>query len=186
MGFPVLNVQDKYQALEVSEIQNIQLLNTLPYSIALFNVDYDINISTIIRSACTFGATRVLIFGKRRFDLRGCVGSQNYIQIVKCGGLKDDESIDFDHFYDVMEDMNLTPVYIETGDWNSIDTFDVTNYEVSNACLVFGNERQGIPQELMNKDNTFCIPQVGVMRSLNVGVAASIAMYEVSKKWTKS
>lgn len=186
MGFPVLNVQDKYQSLEVSEIQNIQKQNQLPYSIALFNVDYDINISTIIRSACTFGATRVLIFGKRRFDLRGCVGSQNYIEIVKCGGLNDDGSIDFDHFCDIMDDMLLTPVYIETGDWNSVDTFDPAEYKDYNPCLVFGNEKQGIPPKLLSKHNTFCIPQVGVMRSLNVGIAASIAMYEVSKKWKKN
>lgn len=182
----MLNVQDVYQSLEVSEIQEIQRQKLLPYSIALFNVDYDINISTIIRSACTFGAERVLIFGKRRFDLRGCVGSQNYIDIIKCDGLNADGSIDFDHFYDIMDDMLLTPVYIETGEWNSIDTFNPSDYQHGNACLVFGNEKQGIPPSLLNRNNTLCIPQVGVMRSLNVGIAASIAMYEVSKKWMKN
>lgn len=185
MSDRILNVIDEYQSLDVPEIQQIQKQNVLPYSVALFNVDYDINIGTIIRSACTFGATQVLIFGKRRFDLRGCVGSQNYIEIVKCGGLTDSGEIDFEHFYSVMVDMLLSPVFIETGEWNTIDSFDPKHYRYTNPCFVFGNEKQGIPSSLLNKYNTFCIPQVGVMRSLNVGIAASITMYEMSKKWKK-
>ena len=178
-----LNVIEKYQNLLVEEIQHIQREQSFPYSIALFNVDYNINISTIIRSACTFGAGKVFVFGKRRFDLRGCVGSQNYIEIVKCGGLTEDDQIDFDVFDYTMNSNNCTPVYIETGDYNPIEDVDINN--ITNPCFVFGNEKQGIPNHLLNRTNTFCIPQVGVMRSLNVGLAASIAMYEISKKYGK-
>lgn len=182
----LFNVLDQYQSLDVSEIQNIQRQNMLNYSIALFNVEYDINIGTVIRSACTFGASRVLLFGRRRFDLRGCVGAQHYIDIVKCDGLTDEGTVDFDYFLEVMNDMSLTPVYIETGDYDNIDTIDVSTYIDSDICLVFGNEKQGIPVQLLNKHNTFCIPQVGVLRSLNVGIAASIVMYEISKKFRGS
>ena len=47
-----------------------------------------------------------------------------------------------------------------------------------NAVLLFGAERSGIRQELLQHAvRTIAIEQFGSTRSLNVGVAAGIAMY---------
>jgi tRNA G18 (ribose-2'-O)-methylase SpoU len=45
--------------------------------------------------------------------------------------------------------------------------------------MVFGQEGPGVPGELRERaDRTVLIPQFGSIRSLNVGVAAGIAMYD--------
>jgi tRNA G18 (ribose-2'-O)-methylase SpoU len=45
--------------------------------------------------------------------------------------------------------------------------------------MVFGQEGPGVPKPLLARaDATVFIPQFGSMRSLNVGVASGIAMYD--------
>jgi tRNA (guanosine-2'-O-)-methyltransferase len=48
-----------------------------------------------------------------------------------------------------------------------------------NVALVFGNERIGITQEMLQAaDANFLIPQVGMIQSLNISVACAICLYE--------
>ena len=55
-----------------------------------------------------------------------------------------------------------------------------------NIALVVGNERYGInPNWYENKNEKVFIPMWGEMTSLNVGVAASILMYEAKIKRNK-
>lgn len=49
--------------------------------------------------------------------------------------------------------------------------------------LVLGREKEGIPPEIISMlDATVEIPQLGVIRSLNVHVLGAIAMYEFTKQ----
>lgn len=49
--------------------------------------------------------------------------------------------------------------------------------------LVLGREKEGIPPEIISMlDATVEIPQLGVIRSLNVHVSGAIAIYEYSKQ----
>jgi tRNA C32,U32 (ribose-2'-O)-methylase TrmJ len=49
--------------------------------------------------------------------------------------------------------------------------------------LVLGREKEGIPPEIIALlDATVEIPQLGVIRSLNVHVSGAIAMYEYTKQ----
>ena len=60
-----------------------------------------------------------------------------------------------------------------------------TNYD-GNIALVVGNERYGINSNWYNNENEkVFIPMWGEMTSLNVGVAASILMYEAKIKRNK-
>jgi tRNA (cytidine/uridine-2'-O-)-methyltransferase len=49
-----------------------------------------------------------------------------------------------------------------------------------NACLVFGNETQGMPDRILEKHPERCyrIPMEGPVRSLNLATAVSVALYE--------
>jgi tRNA (cytidine/uridine-2'-O-)-methyltransferase len=49
-----------------------------------------------------------------------------------------------------------------------------------NACLVFGNETQGMPERILEKHPERCyrIPMEGPVRSLNLASAVSVALYE--------
>ena len=47
------------------------------------------------------------------------------------------------------------------------------------SVIVLGNEKEGIPQDIINLiDNCIIIPQYGNIRSLNVHVSAAIMLWE--------
>lgn len=51
------------------------------------------------------------------------------------------------------------------------------------CCLVLGREKEGLPTELLAiMDACVEIPQLGVVRSLNVHVSAALAMYEFTRQ----
>ncbi len=51
------------------------------------------------------------------------------------------------------------------------------------SVLVLGSEREGVPVEVLNEvDECVVIPQQGVIRSLNVHVAASVAIFEYNQQ----
>ncbi|OZJ03362.1 hypothetical protein BZG36_02986 [Bifiguratus adelaidae] len=57
----------------------------------------------------------------------------------------------------------------------------------SKCLLLLGRERTGIPVELLAQlDQTIEIPQLGVLRSLNVHVSGSICMYEYARQMAQS
>ena len=49
------------------------------------------------------------------------------------------------------------------------------------SCLVFGNERDGLPARILEKhpERVLRIPMTGAVRSLNLATAAGIAVYDV-------
>ena len=60
---------------------------------------------------------------------------------------------------------------------NSINIKDYKFHE--KTIIVLGNEKQGIPQDIINLiDNCIIIPQYGHIRSLNVHVSAAIMLWE--------
>jgi tRNA (guanosine-2'-O-)-methyltransferase len=53
------------------------------------------------------------------------------------------------------------------------------------VALVFGNEHFGVSEELLAvADGNFLIPQVGIIRSLNISVACAVTIYEAYRQRT--
>jgi len=53
------------------------------------------------------------------------------------------------------------------------------------VALVFGNEHSGVSDEIIAKaDGNFIIPQVGIIRSLNISVACAVSLYEAFRQKT--
>jgi tRNA (cytidine/uridine-2'-O-)-methyltransferase len=54
----------------------------------------------------------------------------------------------------------------------------------ANACLVFGNETEGMPERILEKypDRCFRIPMTGPVRSLNLATAVGIVLYEALRR----
>lgn len=168
------NVYDEFKSLTLDDVKAIQKAESLPYAVAAVNLTGDLNISNMVRSAAVFGAKEFIIIGKRRFDRRGCVGAQNYIEI------KHHE--DTLNALDVIME-NYEPVFIEQGgeDLYCQDFY----YWAKPPCLIFGSESKGLPREYLDLAPHYKIPiisiaQVGVLRSLNVAAAAAIAMWKVA------
>jgi tRNA (guanosine-2'-O-)-methyltransferase len=64
----------------------------------------------------------------------------------------------------------------------------VSLYEINftgSVALVFGNEHGGLSDEIIAKaDGNFIIPQVGIIRSLNISVACAVSIYEALRQRT--
>ncbi|MBK6935495.1 MAG: RNA methyltransferase [Chitinophagaceae bacterium] len=62
----------------------------------------------------------------------------------------------------------------------------VNLYEVNMTepiALVFGNEHSGVSDEIRAlSDGNFIIPQVGIIRSLNISVACAVTLYEACRQ----
>ncbi len=51
------------------------------------------------------------------------------------------------------------------------------------VCLVFGNEHSGVSEEIIAMaDGNFIIPQVGIIKSLNISVACAVCLYEAYRQ----
>jgi tRNA (guanosine-2'-O-)-methyltransferase len=55
------------------------------------------------------------------------------------------------------------------------------------VALVFGNEHSGVSPEIINMANgNFIIPQVGIIKSLNISVACAVTLYEAFRQKTEA
>jgi len=64
---------------------------------------------------------------------------------------------------------------------NAVDLYELNLTE--NVALVFGNEHSGVSEELINlADGNFIIPQVGIIKSLNISVACAVSVYEAFRQ----
>jgi len=181
-----LNVRDEFKHLSHEEHLELHDDSRLPYAIACINLTGDLNVGSIIRSAAMLGCETVFIYGKKKFDKRGLVGAHNYQKIEYITIDIPDELGDFppDVNYEILiqtlDGMGYTPFGLETGGAR-IDQMDFR--EIVSPCIVVGNENMGLPDYLRSRLPLVSIPQSGVMRSLNVGVAAAIAMAEIQSQY---
>lgn len=68
----------------------------------------------------------------------------------------------------------------------SNDAVDVFKLDLTQSvALVFGNETFGVSEEIRRfSDGDFIIPQVGVIKSLNISVACAVTLYEAFRQKT--
>ena len=186
------NVRDEYKDLSLEELQKVQREDTIPYAVCIVNVLGDLNVGMMLRSACCFGAERFFVIGRRKFDRRSAVGAQNYMDVVRVNAI--DEQIDSNFglevnsqkVMDTITDYGYTPLVFETKGQDMREMkwiWPELNRENARPCLIFGNEGYGLPDDLIQMiplKHRIKIPQWGVLRSLNVSAAASIAMHEAA------
>ena len=161
-----LAVRDEYKGMAPEEIKRALDAKRFDFGVLVANVTYDINLGSIVRSSNAFLAGEVVIYGRRKMDMRGAMGAHVYENVTHVGDIQ-----------------ALRAHIAERG-------YTAVCFETEGVCLsefvwperplmMFGQEGPGVPDELRAcADSTVCIPQFGSMRSINVGVAAGIAMYD--------
>lgn len=138
--------------------------------IAIENVEHDFNIGSIVRTANSFNVSKVHIIGKKKYNRRGAMCTDKYLEIIHHATLED--------FLKTQEKREL--VAIENNTPRARELHDKKFTE--NTTLIFGSENNGITKELLEKAHDVrYIESFGSTRSVNVGAAAAIAMYE----WTR-
>ena len=159
------NVVNRYKGVPMEQIINDLDAHGSMLEIAIDNVERDFNMGTIVRSANAFGVRHVHVIGRRQWNKRGAMMTDKYLHV---------------HYYAAADDF----IHAITGkELVAIDNVDGSQplsctKLPKKAVLLFGAERSGIRQELLQHAvRTIAIEQFGSTRSLNVGVAAGIAMY---------
>ncbi len=182
-----LNVHDHLKGKSVEELRALCDQDRSPFGVCILNITGELNVGTIVRNALLTGARKVAILGRRKYDKRGTVGSENYINVERIEALNEDGlTIDKDIFWTWIDDNNFMPIFCEHGgipltcvDWSEW----IRDMSPRNPCLVFGNENRGVQDDILNDDrgHVVSIPQRGVIRSYNVASASGIVMYSMTE-----
>lgn len=163
------NVVDEFKGMAIEDIATALDARGVKLEIAIENLERDFNMGTIVRSANAFGVRTVHVIGRRQWNKRGAMMTDKYLHVVYHETVAD--------FATVLRPRLIVVVDNVEG---SRDIRDVA--KPASAVLVFGAEGPGVSKELLSVANSIvAIPQIGSTRSLNVGVAAGIAMWEWSR-----
>ncbi len=161
------NVLDKYHYWKVSAIKKDLEKSRIPLEIAIENLTRDYNMGTIVRCANAFNIQRVHIIGRKQWNKRGAMVTDLYMNILYHD--------DVQAFKTMMDKEARLIVAVDIVD-GAKPLSKVSLVEKS--VLVFGAEGPGLSKELLAvATQTVMIEQFGSTRSINVGVAAGIAMY---------
>ncbi|MBR3253123.1 RNA methyltransferase [Candidatus Saccharibacteria bacterium] len=161
------NLIDEYKGLTNEQVFSELSKKRLPLEIAIENVEHDFNIGSIVRTANSFNMTKVHIIGKKKYNRRGAMCTDKYLEIIHHPTIED--------FLNTQNGRELVAIENNTDRAKPLNDKTFT----SKTTLIFGSENNGITPELLEKatDVRF-IESFGSTRSVNVGVAAGIAMYE--------
>jgi tRNA G18 (ribose-2'-O)-methylase SpoU len=162
------NVVDKYKQWSVEAIAADLANSAFQVHIAIENYQHDYNIGSIVRSANAFNVAGVHIIGKRHWNRRGAMSTEKYLQVYQ------HESADA--FVQWSQANHLQIVGID----NIPGSYALAKADLpTNSVLVFGQEGPGLSPEMQKYCSYIvAIEQFGSTRSVNVGVAAGIIMYE--------
>lgn len=172
------NVHSCFQSKTPVELKKISSSLALPVHLMLFNLDGNMNIAMSIRTAAVLGCSDVWIVGKRRYDARPEVGASHYVNVHKI------DSISLSFF----QEHNLQPVLVEQGG-TALEEMNFKPYLSKTVCFIVGSESNGIPSEFLDEMKgtpIVSISQYGLIRSLNVSIAASIVLFEYLRQWRVS
>lgn len=168
------NVHTPFQSLGPKKASAVAEALAIPCHLMLLNLDGNMNIAMSIRTAAVLGCSDVWIVGRRRYDARPEVGAKNYIRVHKC------ESVSADFF----AEQGLTPFLVEQGGTPLEDMNFKTHIRANETpCFIMGSESHGLPAEWLARPYPrLTISQYGLVRSLNVSIAASLILYEYLKQ----
>jgi tRNA G18 (ribose-2'-O)-methylase SpoU len=166
------NVRDDFKYKTNEEIKEELCRTALPCAVLVQNIQGDFNLGAIMRSANAFGIHKFFYYGKKRFDRRACIGSQNYCDL---------------NFFSTLDEVkSLKSQYHFVGLENNIErkSHDMMKYNWKpNTLFVIGEESIGLTNDMMDVcDELVEIVLKGSIRSLNAGCAASLAFYDYSSK----
>jgi len=163
------NLVDEYKGMENEQVFEALNKKRNLLEVAIENVSHDFNVGTIVRSANNFNVSVVHIIGKKKYNRRGAMCTDKYLKIEYWD--------DYKKFVQNQRERGRELVAIENNVKRARGLYG--KKFVQETTLLFGSEGEGITSELLGEaDDVRLIESFGSTRSVNVGVAAGIAMYE--------
>jgi tRNA G18 (ribose-2'-O)-methylase SpoU len=161
------NVVDAYRYWTVEAIVADLDTRRSPLHVAIENIEHDLNIGSIVRTANAFNVAGVHVVGRRRWNRRGAMVTDAYLSIT--------------HHPDPADlvawargaGLPILAIDVVPG------AIPIDEFPMPRGCvLLFGQEGPGLSAEALDgADVVLSIPQYGSTRSINVAAAAAIAMH---------
>ncbi|HEY8341027.1 MAG TPA: TrmH family RNA methyltransferase, partial [Egibacteraceae bacterium] len=149
------NVADRYRYWTVEAIRADLAARAHPFHVAIENWRHDLNIGTVVRNANAFGAAAVHIVGRRRWNRRGAMVTDRYLDVRH-----HDDVASLAAFAAASE---LPLIGVD----NLPGAVDLRSFDLPRACvLLFGQEGPGlsaVAREVVAA--VVSIPQYGSTRS---------------------
>lgn len=161
------NVVDAYRYWRRDSVAADLATRAHPFHVAIENFDHDHNIGTVVRTANAFGAAGVHIVGRRRWNRRGAMVTDRYLDVH--------HHPDIEGLAAYAQEKGLTVVAVDnTPGAQRLETAPLPR----ESLLLFGQEGPGVTGAARAAARlTVGIAQFGSTRSINAGVAAGIAMH---------
>lgn len=165
MNMDTRNVVDEFRGKTVDEIKSSLDSRRKVLEIAIENLERDFNMGSIVRSANAFNVRAIHIIGKKQWNKRGAMVTDRYMNLFHYKTV--------DEFAASIKDKHVIGID------NVLDSQSLSNSSFpKESVLVFGSEKSGLSEKMISVCETIvAIEQFGSTRSINVGVAAGIAMY---------
>lgn len=149
-------------------------------TVVLENVHDPHNISAVLRTCECVGIPHIyVLYTQDRLDLE-------HLQMGKQSSASARKWIDVHYFDDVNACISHLKENYNTilGAYMNPEAKPLYDLNLSESTvLVFGNEREGISDELLaHLDGQFFIPQMGLTQSLNISVACAVSVYEALRQ----
>ncbi|MBL7765590.1 MAG: RNA methyltransferase [Chitinophagaceae bacterium] len=146
-------------------------------TVILENVTDPHNISAVMRTCDAVGIMEIFVITTRvprhkRWGFRSSSGAWKWVMAHQ-----------FDDVAECMSEVRkrYSKIYSTHLAEGAKDLYDLDLTEP--VALVFGNEVDGISEETLSYcDGNFIIPQVGIIRSLNISVACAVTIYEAFRQ----
>jgi tRNA (guanosine-2'-O-)-methyltransferase len=147
-------------------------------TIVLENIHDPHNVSAILRSADAVGIDKVyLIYNTNTFPKIGrqsSASAKKWVNLIKFNNVREC----FDELHALNYKIYSTHLMNNT---KNLSLYDLNLSE--NTALVFGNEHEGVSNEVKNfSDCNFKIPMFGMIKSLNVSVSVAVCLYEALRQ----
>jgi tRNA G18 (ribose-2'-O)-methylase SpoU len=161
------NVVDRYRYWRVEAIRADLAERAHPFHVAVENWGHDFNIGSVVRTANAFNAAGVHIVGRRRWNRRGAMVTDAYLNLV--------HHPDTAALASWAAGAGLPILGVD----NLPGAVPLETHPLPRACvLLFGQEGPGLSDDARRACRAvLSIAQFGSTRSLNAGAAAAIAMH---------
>jgi tRNA (guanosine-2'-O-)-methyltransferase len=162
-----------------SKIATVLSQRSMHFTVVVEDVFQLHNTSAVLRSCDAFGVQELHVIERKygkNIDSEIALGAQKWVDVFR-----------YKHPDDCIE-------YLKDKGYKTIVTsphFQASTPETIDVnqpiALFFGNEKNGVSEEVLAQaDGFMTIPMLGFSESLNISVAAAIAMQELSKRIRRS
>lgn len=146
-------------------------------AVVLENVSDPHNISAVMRTCDAVGVQDIYILNTaipkyKKFGKKSSSSASKWLSVHQYQ--------DADECFKVLR-QKYSKIYSTHLSEDAVSLYELDFLE--STALVFGNEHGGLSESVLSKcDGNFIIPQVGIIKSLNISVACAVSLYEAFRQ----